>query len=280
MHRYSIQSLIALILAANLSLGMAAAPAVGVVTARGSFTIDDSRIAGNATLCEGNHIETGTAPSNLQLNSGAKMQLAAESRGIVYRDRLVLEKGSGRFENYNVDALSLRVRPDGASADVSVRRASAAGPGVVEVAALNGPVRVTTAMGVLLANLQSGGKLAFMPQAAAPNAPTTITGCLENAGGGKFLLTDDTSLVRFEVTGAGMAKEAGHRVEIAGTVTPVPEAMSRVQSTSVKQLSKKCSTRTTAAAAELEAPVQDPELRRPGRSRWRAPPSSSLRASS
>ena len=86
MHRYTVQSLITLILVANLSLGMAAAPAVGVVTARGSFTIDDSRITGNATLFEGNKIQTGPASSQLQLNNGAKMQLAAESRGIVYRD--------------------------------------------------------------------------------------------------------------------------------------------------------------------------------------------------
>ena len=170
------------------------------------------------------------------------MQLAAESRGIVYRDRMVLESGSGRVENMSVDALSLRIRPEGA-AEVAIRN-----PGQVEVAALSGPVRVTTANGVLLANLQAGRKLAFMPEAVMPSAPTTVTGCLESAGS-KFMLTDETSLVRFEMMGAGLAKEAGHRVQIAGTVTPVPDAMSRVQSTSVKMLSKKCSNRTTAAAA-------------------------------
>src|SRR5690349_17265051 len=66
-HRYSVQSLIAMILAVNLSLGMAASPAVGVVTAPGSFTIDHASIAGNATLFEGNRIETGKASSHLQL---------------------------------------------------------------------------------------------------------------------------------------------------------------------------------------------------------------------
>jgi hypothetical protein len=247
MHRYSIQPLVALILAANLSLGMAAAPAVGVVTARGSFTIDDSRIAGNATLFEGSRIVTGTAPSQLQLNNGASMQLAAESSGIVYRDRLVLESGSGRFDNHGVEALSLRIRPEGA-AEVSVRNSGLDGAGLVEVAALNGPVRVTTANGVLLANLQTGRKLAFQPAAAAPDAPTTLTGCLESAGG-KFLLTDESSLVRFEVAGSGVAREAGHRIQISGAITPVPEAMSQMQATGVRQLSKKCSNRATAAAA-------------------------------
>src|ERR1700694_3320566 len=113
-HRFSVQSLIALILTANLSLGMATAPAVGVVTARGSFTIDASNITGNATLFEGNQIETGKASSQLQLNNGARMQLAANSRGIVYRDRLVLENGTSLIQsgsNSQVEANSLRIRP-------------------------------------------------------------------------------------------------------------------------------------------------------------------------
>ena len=245
MHRFSIQSLIALTLVANLSLGMAAAPAVGIVTAGGRFTIDDSSIAGNATLFEGNRIETGKISSRLQLNAGARMQLAAESSGVVYGDRLVLQKGSSRLENagtYRVEALSLRISPAAGAAQVSLRRA-----GVVQVAALAGPVRVTTANGVLLANLETGRTVDFTP-GEGPAAPTTVTGCLESASG-KFLLTDEVSLVRFEVMGAGMEKEAGHRVQVDGTVTPVPDSMSQIQSSSVKQLSKKCSSRSKVAAA-------------------------------
>jgi hypothetical protein len=247
-HRYSVQSLIALTLVVNLSLVMAASPAVGIMTARGSFTIDDSSIAGNATLFEGNHIETGRISSQLQLNNGARMQLAAESRGIVYRDRLVLEKGTSRVEsagNFQVEANSLHIRPaSDASAQISLR-----GSGVVEVAALYGPVRVSTSTGVLLASLQAGKTIDFTPEAGgAPSGPTVITGCLESASG-KFMLTDEASLVRFELSGSSLDKEVGRRVQVSGTITPVPDAMSRVQSTEVKELSKKCSNRTTAAAA-------------------------------
>jgi hypothetical protein len=225
-HRYSVQSLIALTLVANLSLGMAAAPAVGIATARGSFTIDDSSIAGNATLFEGNHIETGRISSPLQLNNGARMQLAAESRGIVYRDRLVLEKGMGRVENagtFQVEANSLRIAPASeAAAQVSLRPS-----GMVEVAALNGPVRVTASNGMLLASLQAGKTIDFTPEATpGPAAPTTVTGCLESSGG-KFLLTEEASLVRFEMTGTGLEKEVGHRVQISGMVNPVPDSMSK-----------------------------------------------------
>jgi len=243
-HRFSVQSLIALILSANLSLGMAAGPALGTATARGSFTIDNASIAGNATLFEGNHIETGKASSQLQLNNGARMQLAAESSGVVYRDRLVLEKGT-EGGNFQVEANSLRIRPASktAGAQVSIRES-----GTVQVAALSGPVRVTAANGVLLANLQEGKTLDFTPASAGPSVQTTVTGCLESSSG-KFLLTDEASLARFEIVGTSLDKEVGRRVQLDGTVIPVSESMSQIQSTSVKELSKKCSHRGTAAAA-------------------------------
>ena len=248
MHRFSVQSLITLILTANLSLGMAAAPAVGMVTARGSFTIDASNITGNATLFEGNQIETGKASSQLQLNNGARMQLAANSRGIVYRDRLVLEKGTSLIQsgsNSQVEANSLRIRPasENSGAQISIGRS-----GTVQVAALSGPVRVTAANGVLLANLQEGKTLDFTPDSTGPPTPTTVTGCLEGSSG-KFLLTDEASLVRFEVLGTSLDKEVGRRVQLEGTVTPVPDSLSQIQSASVKELSRKCSHNGTAAAA-------------------------------
>ena len=244
MHRFSVQSLMALILSANLSLGMAAGPALGTATARGSFTIDNASIAGNATLFEGNHIETGEASSQLQLNNGARMQLAAESSGIVYRDRLVLEKGT-EGGNFQVEANSLRIRPASktSGAQVSIREF-----GTVQVAALSGPVRVTSASGVLLANLQEGKTLEFTPASAGPSVQTTVTGCLESSSG-KFLLTDEASLARFEIVGSSLDKEVGRRVQLDGTVIPVSESMSQIQSTSVKELSKKCSHHGTAAAA-------------------------------
>jgi hypothetical protein len=118
----------------------------------------------------------------------------------------------------------------------------------VQVAALSGPVRVTAANGVLLANLQEGKTLDFTPDSTGPATPTTVTGCLEGSSG-KFLLTDEASLVRFEVLGASLDKEVGRRVQLEGTVTPVPDSLSQIQSANVKELSRKCSHNGTAAAA-------------------------------
>ena len=120
--------------ARRVSLGMfllctltscfAAGPAIGLAIAEGSFQVDRSTVSGNATLFDGNVIETSMASSQLQLNNGVSMRLAAESRARVYRSHLVLERGIGQLEsvNYRIDADHVRVTADrrGATARVQV----------------------------------------------------------------------------------------------------------------------------------------------------------------
>jgi len=245
-HPFSLQSLIALNLVAQLVFGMAAGPAVGLATAPGSFSIDHSRVAGNATLFEGSIVETWNTASELQLSTGARMQLAAESRGIIYRDRLVLEKGENQG-NHPVEALSLRIRLADAG---STARVSLSGRNLVQVAALNGAVKVANGNGVVLASLAAGSALSFEPQEAGAAAPSTLTGCLESAGG-KLMLTDETSSVRFELLGGGLDRYAGSRVLVTGTVNPGSEDMNTVRVTSLRQLAKKCSTKSAAAAGAV-----------------------------
>ena len=61
----------------------AAAPAIGVVTASGHFTLDRSRVWGNATLFNGAKIETDAASSEAALRNGVKIHLAANSSASV-----------------------------------------------------------------------------------------------------------------------------------------------------------------------------------------------------
>jgi hypothetical protein len=153
---------------------MAAPPAVGILTSAQSLTLDRSKVIGTATLLEGSRIETGTAPAQLQLTDGGRIEIGAESKGVVYRDRLVLERGSGRFENYVVEAFLLKIRPDGpgASAEIAVRNCSLAGPGTLRVAAFNGPVRITSPDGALVSNLPAGRTLDFVT-----GDPGSAAGC-------------------------------------------------------------------------------------------------------
>jgi hypothetical protein len=89
-NRTLVQTWIALVLIADLSVGLAAAPVIGVITAGGAFQVDRSPLTGSATIFEGNRIETQTASSQIHLKNGARLGLAPASSGIVYADRMVL----------------------------------------------------------------------------------------------------------------------------------------------------------------------------------------------
>jgi hypothetical protein len=70
-----------------------AAPAIGIVTASGHFSVEGSQVWGNATLFDGATVETSAASSELALRNGVKVQLGAGSRARIWQNRLVLEKG-------------------------------------------------------------------------------------------------------------------------------------------------------------------------------------------
>ena len=74
-----------------------AAPAIGIVTASGHFSVEGSQVWGNATLFDGTTIETSSASSELALRSGVKVQLGAGSRARIWQNRLILEKGAAQL---------------------------------------------------------------------------------------------------------------------------------------------------------------------------------------
>lgn len=74
-----------------------AAPAIGIVTASGHFTLEGSQVWGNATLFDGVIVETNLASSDLALRNGVKLQLGAQSRARIWQNRMVLEKGAAQL---------------------------------------------------------------------------------------------------------------------------------------------------------------------------------------
>jgi hypothetical protein len=243
-YRFTIQSLVALSAAASLTLLTAAAPPVGVATANGSFQVDQARVGGNATVFEGNIIETGRTSSQLRLDSGKRTRLAPESRGVVYRDRLVLERGADQG-NFPVEALSLRIQPVDSN---SAARVSFDGANQLRVAALSGPVQVAKADGIVLARLMPGTTLMFTPQAAGAAAPSKLTGCLVSDAG-KFYLTDVVSQVRFQVLGDEVSSNAEKEVEVTGTVNPATPEVNIVRVSGIRRLANSCSSKAAKAAA-------------------------------
>lgn len=241
----------------------AANTAIGMAVANGSFQIDHSRVWGNTTLFDGSIIETATASSQLQLNGGAQMRLASNTRATVYQNKLVLESGYGQLESaagYEIEARSLRISP---VARDTVARIRLVGDRTVTVAAIRGAVRVANGTGLLVANVEAGSSLDFEPQVAGASAPTHVSGCLL-AKSGKIVIADQTANVILELQGTGLEQEIGNHVEITGraenTATSVPGASQLIQVAGFKEVSKGgCTTiakklgATTAAAGGATA---------------------------
>ena len=204
--------------ASSLMLAAAATPSIGFVKSTGEFRVDGSAVRGNGTVFEGNLVETASARSVIQL-ANAQMTLAPDSSARVYRDRIVLEKGSGSLKDgahHVIEADTLRIIP---STKDSVVQVEINGPSRVTVSALGGAAEVRNSSGVLTASLRPGMALAFNPQAAAATA-VKMTGVIESREGA-FFLTDETTKVTVQLLeGVDVTKNAGKRVEITGSAIP------------------------------------------------------------
>jgi len=201
------------------AVAIAASPAIGIVTASGHFTLDRSQVWGNATVFEGSTIETGAASSEVALRSGAKLQLAKDSRARILSDRIVMEKGIGQVsapESFEVNAGNLRIHSDG-------RLRVSVGEGV-QIASLTGVARVSSASGMLLAAIPAGRTMNFTPQAA--NGSVARTGCLMYKDN-HYILQDENTQEVVELSGGENLKEQlGNRVEILGMASTAKPAVS------------------------------------------------------
>jgi hypothetical protein len=240
MSRFARRAWLGLLSLCALATCFAASAAIGLVVANGSFQLDHSSVRGNATLFDGNVIETNVSSSQLQLNNGVSLRLAAETRARVYESRLVLEKGIGQLEStkYRIEAAGLQVEADrpGATARVQLT-----GPKRVVVAARDGAVHVSNSDGVLIARLASGREMLFEPQEGSATTVTKVSGILALKDG-KFIVVDRVTNVTMQVQGTGLEAEVGNLVEITGTVDAsaptVPGASQVINVTSIKRLTK------------------------------------------
>lgn len=219
--------------------GWAKSPMIGKVEANGSFRINNATYSGNATVFEGVTLETAGAVSTLDLSTGTRMILGADSRGKVFGDHLVLERGQGRLENasnFHLEARGLTIQPETGN---STARVLLTGNEKVQVAALTGSFRILNANGLLVAKLARGMALSFEPR-GGPTL-THVTGQL-SLRAGHYLLTDETTHVTLEIAGKNLDRNAGRRVEITGTmdaaVTPASEASQLVRASSTLVLAQ------------------------------------------
>ena len=230
--RSALAAVLTMILTAPVGVSAPAngAPMIGRVLAKGAFRVDNSSVTGNATLFEGATIESAADRPELELASGARISLGPESKGRVFGDHILLERGESRLDKadgFRVEARGLSVQPETGK---TTGRIELAGATKVQVAALSGSFRVLNARGSIVARIPAGVTLAFEPQASAGRV--RLTGRLISKGG-HYLMTDETTNVTVELAGPGLAKLVGKRAEITGsmdpTATPVSDASQYVR---------------------------------------------------
>src|ERR1035441_4743902 len=95
-------------------LALIAAPAsIGIVKSTGQFRVNGSPIPGNSNLFERGAGKTGGGRPTVQTGA-SRFTLLPQPRAHIFRDRTVLEKGSGLLagtQSHTVEAATLRIAP-------------------------------------------------------------------------------------------------------------------------------------------------------------------------
>lgn len=167
MKKISVRSFLVMFVSLAMVNALATSATIGIATAKGSFRVDDSYVAGNATLFEGAAVETGASTGELNL-SRARVVLAIETRGRVFQDRLILDRGQVQWSGQNFRTLAGELQivgADNASKATVIRKGEA-----VRVASLSGTVNVLSAAGEMVASVAAGNAYEFVPdpQGASP----------------------------------------------------------------------------------------------------------------
>jgi hypothetical protein len=135
----------------------AASPTIGVV---------NSGASAETSLVDGSALETKGIPSDVRLDNGVALLLAARSAGTIYGDHAILEHGAARFSNfggYQVQVGQLIIESDTPQTEAVVRLQKK----TIEIASIGGAVKVTDG-GAMLTRVAAGSKMAFQNSGAAP----------------------------------------------------------------------------------------------------------------
>jgi len=213
--RYLFNPIFVLLAVSHATTTFAFSTTIGIAIGNGEFQVGASTVSGNATLFEGTVIETAATPSLLQLVDGARIQLGAASRAMVYRDHLLLIRGEGvleRGDGYRLQAGDLEVRPASRSASAHVR---IQGDERLQIVSLKGNLHVFNPAGVLIARLDEGNGLLFDLKGNQAAPPYAVRGCLQKSGGNYFV-KDQVAGVVLRLKGENLDANVGRLVEVAG----------------------------------------------------------------
>jgi hypothetical protein len=214
-------------------------PVIGMATAQSGLTLDNTKVGGNATLFDGSTVQAKSY-SRIQLKNGSRLDLGTDSKARVFANRATLESGMSEIQSpsgFEIEAQTLRIRPSEAS---SIARVKLDAGNRVLVTALNAPVNVWNGDGLLVARVNPGLPLSFLPQAAGSSAFDS-TGCVLQKNGAA-IFADQTGNQVFELRGADLRKAVGNTTHVVGTInssaTPAGGASQVVNVTSATVTTK------------------------------------------
>lgn len=200
-------------------------PVIGVAVSQGRMEIDRAAVEGNGNLADGATVKSTKWPARIQLTNGNRATLSANSQARVFSDRMVIENGQGLVTagGYRAEALGFSAMPavTGAQAALDVRSGS------VQVAALNGPVKVTDRAGIVVARVQPGRPLQFEPAATAATGVSTVTGLVRREAG-RFYIKDNITNLDVELRGGQVERQLGRRVQVTGPVQASADRESQI----------------------------------------------------
>lgn len=196
---------------------------IGTASVRGNMRVDGSTVQGDATVFNGTVVETDDASANLRMGHGIDVTMSKSSKGTVYSDHFVLQRGESELSapgSFQLEANGLRVAADIPN---SVAIVTMAPHKTVNVAVLAGRFKVREGDGFLLSNVLPGRPLSFAAQAPASTSPyyVSVVGLLDSQNGHYILTTAEN--VKYELTGIEIQKFVGDKVLVTGTFTPTAQ---------------------------------------------------------
>ena len=190
---------------------------IGIATVVDFMRLDDAEVRANATIVEGALLQSALNPVQVTLTNGDRFELAPDSAGQVYHDRLLLKSGSAQlhtFSRYSIIADLLEVGVEGGSIlRVRYQRHT------VEISLVKGCAQVFRNNGLRLATVLPGSPRELVVQNSSASAASKLTGYVTR-NRGRYYLTDSVSNLTAELRGASLDAASGKCVDANGSMVP------------------------------------------------------------
>lgn len=202
------------------SYALAVTSSIGSVTTRGETRIDNQLVAGSGTVFNGAVVETGqsvASAADLRLKNNVEITLLRDSRGTLYRDHFVLQRGTAQLGS--TDSFTVQAN------DVVVVEAEAHSSGIVSidpaksvmVEAKNGMLEIRNPSGDSIALVRPGHPLTFSSLTNRSPAEFSATGTVTSENGAYYLNSTETGM-KYEVMGDNLQNFDGTLVVASGVL--------------------------------------------------------------